>query len=147
MADMLVFSTGSRTPRRGRSAWRLRLEARMNQHAKFPFDLVAIDPASSTPIVRQLYTSFRNSILAGRLPAGFALPATRALAKELGIGRNTVIAAYEQLLTEGYLLSRAGSGTWVAPLGGRLVARLTTPERGLFLSRRGELIARHPQPA
>src|SRR5258707_1296866 len=118
----------------------------MNEHTKFPFDLVAIDPASATPIARQLYASFRSSILGGRLPAGCALPPTRALAKELGIGRNTVIAAYEQLLAEGYLLSRAGSGTWVAPLNGHLVACRATPERELFLSKRGELIASHPQP-
>lgn len=118
----------------------------MSEHTKFPFDLVAIDTSSATPMARQLYASFRSSILGGRLPAGCALPPTRALAKELGIGRNTVIAAYEQLLEEGYLLSRVGSGTWVAPLNGHLVSRLATPERVLFLSKRGELIASHPQP-
>jgi GntR family transcriptional regulator/MocR family aminotransferase len=118
----------------------------MSEHAKFPFDLVAVDPASATPMARQLYASFRNSILGGRLPAGCALPPTRALANELGIGRNTVIAAYEQLLEEGYLLSRVGSGTWVAPLNGHLASRLATPEGDLFLSKRGELIASHSQP-
>src|SRR4029079_17019449 len=80
-----------------------------------------------------------------RLPAGCTLPPTRALAKQLGVGRNTVIAAYEQLLEEGYLLSRVGSGTCVAPLTGHLVSRLA-PESALFLSKRGELIASHPQP-
>ena len=117
----------------------------MSGHAKFPFDLVAIDADSNIPIVRQLYASFRSSILSGRLPAGCMLPPTRTLANELGIGRNTVIAAYEQLLVEGYVDSRRGSGTWVASLSGQLVSRLSKPERGLVLSRRGEVIASHPQ--
>ena len=117
----------------------------MAEHAKFPFDLVAVDQSSPVPMVRQLYASFRSSILTGRLPAGCMLPPTRTLAKELDIGRNTVIAAYDQLLAEGYVHSRGGSGTWVAAVGEKLVERLTRQEHPLFLSKRGQMIASHPQ--
>ena len=51
----------------------------------------------------------------GRLPPGTRLPSSRALAADLGIARNTVAEAYAQLVAEGWLTARAGSGTWVAP--------------------------------
>src|SRR5258708_4965060 len=50
----------------------------------------------------------------GRLPAGTALSSSRALARDLGIARNTVAEAYGQLVAEGWLTARHGSGTWVA---------------------------------
>jgi len=62
----------------------------------------------------RLYLAVRQAILAGRLPAGSELPSTRALAAELGIARNTVLRAYEQLLAEGYVEGRQGSGTFVS---------------------------------
>ncbi|MXR35407.1 MocR-like pyridoxine biosynthesis transcription factor PdxR [Craterilacuibacter sinensis] len=58
----------------------------------------------------------RNWIASGRLSSGSRLPASRTLASSLGIARNTVVAAYEQLVAEGYLESRQGSGTYVASL-------------------------------
>lgn len=83
------------------------------------FDLgivgVALDPDSAIPKHRQLYVSLREAVLADRLHAGEALPSTRTLAHELGVSRNTVLSAYEQLLSEGYLVGRTGSGTFVAP--------------------------------
>ncbi|GIF16714.1 PLP-dependent aminotransferase family protein [Actinoplanes teichomyceticus] len=63
---------------------------------------------------QQLYEQMRWSIEAGQLPAGTRLPATRTLAKELGVSRNTVLVAYDRLLAEGYLDGRVGSGTVVA---------------------------------
>ncbi len=63
---------------------------------------------------RQLYRALREQILARGLAPGERLPATRILADELGVSRNTVIAAYAQLGDEGYAESRAGSGTFVA---------------------------------
>ena len=65
-------------------------------------------------LYQQLYQSLRGAILAGQLVPGARLPATRALARELGVSRNTVLLAYEQLLAEGYALGQAGSGTYVA---------------------------------
>nr|WP_310121602.1 PLP-dependent aminotransferase family protein [Pseudomonas psychrotolerans] len=65
-------------------------------------------------LARQLYQGLRGRILAGALAAGVRLPASRELARLLGVSRNTVTAAYEQLLAEGFLDSRPGDGTYVA---------------------------------
>lgn len=72
---------------------------------------------------RQIYQVIREAILNQSLPAGLQLPSSRYLALELGMSRNTVTFAYDQLLAEGYLESRAGAGTFVAdtepePVGG-----------------------------
>src|SRR4029450_829456 len=63
---------------------------------------------------QQIYHALRRAILAGQLAAGTRLPATRGLAHELGVSRNTVLLAYDQLLAEGYTLGQTGSGTYVA---------------------------------
>jgi GntR family transcriptional regulator / MocR family aminotransferase len=65
------------------------------------------------PLHHQLYTSLREAILTGRLAPGSRLPATRTLAADLGLGRNTVLSAYDQLHAEGYLDGRVGSGSFV----------------------------------
>ena len=69
----------------------------------------------------QLTRALKDAILSRRLGAGARLPATRELAGQLDLSRNTVLAAYEQLAAEGFLESRTGSGTYVAQL------RLATP--------------------
>ncbi|MEO8387822.1 PLP-dependent aminotransferase family protein [Polaromonas sp.] len=61
-----------------------------------------------------LHRQIRAAIIDGRLAAGVRLPTTRALAALLGVSRNTVVAAYEHLASEGYLLSRQRAGTFVA---------------------------------
>lgn len=63
---------------------------------------------------RSLEQALRGAIEEGRLASGSRLPAARALAGDLGISRNTVADVYAQLVAEGWLLSRVGSGTWVA---------------------------------
>lgn len=73
-----------------------------------------IDRNSPAPLYQQLYEQLRWSIEAGQLTPGTRLPATRTLAKELGVSRNTVLVAYDRLLAEGYLDGRVGSGTRVA---------------------------------
>src|SRR5690348_2762561 len=65
------------------------------------------------PLFRQLYRALRTGIIDGVVPAGTRLPATRALAAELGLSRTTVLLAYEQLAAEGYLDGRRGSGSFV----------------------------------
>lgn len=65
------------------------------------------------PLCRQIYRALREEIRSGRLPDGARAPATRALAAELGVSRVTVVLAYEQLLAEGHLEGRRGSGTYV----------------------------------
>jgi GntR family transcriptional regulator/MocR family aminotransferase len=79
--------------------------------AVIPFVAVGADARS---LYRQLYDGYRTAILEGRLRAGQRIPSTRALARELGISRQPVLTAFEQLLHEGYLEGRAGSGTFVA---------------------------------
>jgi len=63
----------------------------------------------------RLHTGLRAAILGGRLPAGLRLPSSRVLAAQLGLRRNAVIAAYEQLLSDGLAEARTGAGTFVAP--------------------------------
>ena len=66
------------------------------------------------PLYQQLYRAVRASILSGGIARGSRLPVTRSLARELGISRNVVLIAYEQLIAEGYLVGRVGSGTYVS---------------------------------
>ncbi len=66
------------------------------------------------PLNRGLYECIRGAILDGSLAPATRLPPQRDLAAELGLSRNTVMFAYEQLLAEGYLRARTGSGTFVA---------------------------------
>jgi GntR family transcriptional regulator / MocR family aminotransferase len=61
-----------------------------------------------------LETALREAVRAGRLAPGARLPSSRDLAADLGIARNTVADAYGQLVAEGWLEARTGSGTWVA---------------------------------
>jgi GntR family transcriptional regulator/MocR family aminotransferase len=70
--------------------------------------------AAGTPLNRQIYQAIREAILSHLLPSGWRLPSSRDLARELAISRNTVTYAYEQLIAEGYLETRAGSGTFIA---------------------------------
>jgi len=63
---------------------------------------------------RQIYDHVRELVLNGRLAPGARLPSSRGLARDLGCGRNAVVAAYDQLLSEGYVEGRHGSGTYVS---------------------------------
>ncbi len=74
---------------------------------------ISLDREVEAPLHRQLYEQLRETILTGRLQAGSRLPATRTLARDLDISRNTVTAAFDQLLAEGYLEGRIGAGTFV----------------------------------
>lgn len=70
--------------------------------------LIARD--SKKPIYLQIYEYYRELILSNRMKAGTALPSTRNLAQQLAVSRNTIDTAYQQLLAEGYIYSRPGSG-------------------------------------
>ncbi|MBP2476397.1 GntR family transcriptional regulator/MocR family aminotransferase [Crossiella equi] len=63
---------------------------------------------------RGLEGELREAVRTGRLRPGARLPSSRDLAAQLGVARGTVTAAYEQLVAEGYLVARRGSGTRVA---------------------------------
>jgi GntR family transcriptional regulator / MocR family aminotransferase len=72
-----------------------------------------LDRSTRVPIFRQIYDGLRRAILDGRLRPGQRIPSTRCLATDLGVSRLPVLSAYEQLLHEGYLVGRTGSGTFV----------------------------------
>ena len=63
---------------------------------------------------RQLAARLREAIETGQLCSGDRLPASRILARKLGLARGTVADVYSQLVAEGYLESRVGTGTYVA---------------------------------
>ena len=67
------------------------------------------------PLHAQLTRALKTAVFAGRVHQGSRLPATRQLARELGVSRNTVLAAYEQLRAEGFVDGRVGSGSYVTP--------------------------------
>ncbi len=77
--------------------------------------LLRVDRHSDRPLRSQLETGLRDAIRDGRLRAGERLPSSRELARELGVSRGLVQECYGQLLAEGYLDSRVGSATRVAP--------------------------------
>lgn len=75
-----------------------------------------LDPGSGVPLYQQLYQHTVRRILEGALPAGSPLPSRRALSLHLKVSVTTVEAAYQQLLSEGYILSRPRSAHVVAAL-------------------------------
>ena len=91
--------------------------------------LLKLDGAG--PLSLQLYQALRRAILQGKLAPGARLPSTRTLAGEMGLSRNTVLLAYEQLLSEGYAVGRHGSGTYVPSELPDDVASLVRPPEGL----------------
>ncbi len=66
-----------------------------------------------TPLYHRIALDLRRRIATGELPHGTRLPSSRALAKQLGVSRNTVVTAYEALAADGVLATRIGSGTRV----------------------------------
>jgi GntR family transcriptional regulator / MocR family aminotransferase len=71
-------------------------------------------PGHDVSLYRWLYEQLRLAILEGRLQPGARLPATRDLAKAYGLSRATIVMAFEQLKSEGYVEGRTGSGTYVS---------------------------------
>jgi GntR family transcriptional regulator/MocR family aminotransferase len=69
---------------------------------------------SGTRVRAGLEAALRGAVRSGRLPPGTRLPSSRTLAADLGIARNTVAEVYSQLVAEGWLTARTGSGTSVA---------------------------------
>jgi GntR family transcriptional regulator/MocR family aminotransferase len=71
-------------------------------------------PIPGVPLYRWLYEQLRAAILDGRLKPGARLPATRDLAEAYRLSRTTIVTAFEQLKSEGYVDGRTGSGTYVS---------------------------------
>ncbi|GJE16126.1 MocR-like pyridoxine biosynthesis transcription factor PdxR [Methylobacterium marchantiae] len=92
-----------------------------NRRPPAPSLRLDLDPLPAGPLRREDATlhgrvreALRHAILSGRLPPGQRLPSSRTLAEDLGCARGTVLLAIEQLVAEGYITTRPGSGTRVA---------------------------------
>src|SRR5262249_39807129 len=94
-----------------------------------------------------IYHALKSGIREGRLSPAARLPSTRALAEDLGVSRNTVLLAYEQLQAEGYVVSRDRSTTLVAgavPPGRPAAAPPQAPAAGAKISTYAQRLARDP---
>jgi GntR family transcriptional regulator/MocR family aminotransferase len=105
---------------------------------------------SPVPLPEQLTGALRALVDQGHLPAGHEMPSTRSLARMLGIGRNSVIEAYANLVADGYCEARVGSGTYVSgraaiPTPPAKVARTRAP--AARLSARAERMLLNPEAA
>ncbi|EMI41307.1 PLP-dependent aminotransferase family protein [Rhodopirellula sp. SWK7] len=83
---------------------------------RFEFDSIQFSTDSKTPVYQQLENQLRRAISSRTLLPGDRVPSSRNFAAAVGVSRNTVLAAYEQLISEGYLESARGSGTRVAKM-------------------------------
>jgi GntR family transcriptional regulator/MocR family aminotransferase len=118
---------------------------------EIPLAGIVIHRENTGALSTQLYEQVRRLILGGTLKPGAVLPATRNLAVDLQISRNTVVSAYDQLTSEGYLESQIGSGTRVARcLPEQLLVphsqflKTNSSRSKLYFSSRGELLASRP---
>ncbi len=87
---------------------------RVRRHAWADLSDFEIDAASPEAKSTQVYKIVQRAILSGAAPSGSRLPSTRGFATRLGISRTTVVSAFMQLLDEGYITGRKGSGSYVA---------------------------------
>src|SRR6478752_3082792 len=100
-----------------------------------PFELQFAQRRQKGSVTRDLHQQLRAAILDGRLKPGSELPSTRRLASSLGVARNTVIAAYDLLIAEGYLAPQVGAPTLVAEtVAGRARARQSSAVHGFPLN-------------
>ena len=75
---------------------------------------LSIDRNSSMPVGEQVAKKIRAMIVSGNLTSGERLPSSRVLAKDLGLSRTTITAVFDQLIAEGMITSRTGSGSFVS---------------------------------
>src|SRR5437764_13497681 len=75
--------------------------------------LIQLDRTQRLPLYQQICERLREAILSGELPEGTRLPTERALARELGVNRTTVMNAYNELASEGLIEGHVGRGTLV----------------------------------
>ena len=85
------------------------------RHSVIAFEMIRLDRTAAEPLHEQLYRQIRDELRSGNFTDGASrLPSSRALAVDLGISRLTVNLAFSKLYGEGYLRSKARSGTFVA---------------------------------
>ena len=76
--------------------------------------VVALDPTSELPVYLQIARAIADDVRRARLRAGDALPGSRTLARTLNVHRNTVLAAYTELVSEGWVTTEMAGGTFIA---------------------------------
>ena len=77
--------------------------------------LIFLDPGSPLSLQNQIREKLVELIVSGAVPPGTRLPSIRGLAEQLQVSRNTVVLAYQQLLAEGFLITRQRSGIYPNP--------------------------------
>ncbi|MFZ3590762.1 GntR family transcriptional regulator [Bacillus sp. DJP31] len=77
--------------------------------------LIYVEKKTKKSLTLQVFEQIKNKILIKEFQVGYRLPSSRELATVLGISRNVILEAYEQLVAEGYLIVKPRSGTFVAP--------------------------------
>jgi len=77
--------------------------------------LIFLDPDSPLSLQNQIREKLVELIVSGAVPVGTRLPSIRGLAEQLQVSRNTVVLAYQQLLAEGFLITRERSGIYPNP--------------------------------
>jgi len=85
----------------------------LKRAAKSTLPEISLDRRSTVPLYRQFYQVVERAIRSGRLTGGTRLPSTRMMARILGVSRNTVLNAYEELVADDLITGRVGSGTHV----------------------------------
>ena len=130
--------TGSKSGTRSKRIYRTSVTA------TFSLESIVLDREGSANLHRQLYGQLRGMIESRALAAGTALPSTRLLAKDLGLGRNTVIAAYDQLALEGFLKTRRGAPPKVMDLPSRDKTQPGELTGGGAISARGRIMLAQP---
>jgi GntR family transcriptional regulator/MocR family aminotransferase len=92
-----------------------RVSNRRRRRSIIAFEMVRLDRAAAEPLHQQLYRQIRDELKSGNFSRSSSrLPSSRVLAAELGVSRITVNLAFSELLQEGYLITKGGSGTFVA---------------------------------
>ncbi|MEH6403555.1 MAG: PLP-dependent aminotransferase family protein [Sneathiella sp.] len=75
---------------------------------------LSLDPDDKHPLHRQLFHKLQRAILEGLIKPGTRLPSSRLLSNDLKVSRNTVLTAFDQLTSEGYITSRVGAGSYIS---------------------------------
>ena len=92
----------------------VKLETRVAPLFSLKFDLPALAEGSRR---RALHDQLKAAIIDGRLARGLQLPASRTLARQLGLSRNSIVAVYERLISQGFVSARQGAGSFVTDAG------------------------------
>ena len=90
------------------------------------FELMLPAREPETPVYRWIYAALRTEILEGRLRPGSRLPSSRDLASQYRLSRGTIVTAFEQLKSEGYIEGTIGSGSYVSKVLPEQLLKVTT---------------------